>query len=155
MLIYSTSGYGYSKRLCTDILQWFCAEYMPRHKVAIDVHHCGLRYDDSYGFCDVIDGFRRPREFKISLQSRMSKHDYTTTLLHEMVHVHQWVTGTLTSKCSRMHYKGEEINRDDYDNQPHEIDARNKEHLLYSQFTGNPKFYRHFKNCHKMVVHVG
>ena len=85
----------------------------------------------------------------------MSKHDYTTTLLHEMVHVHQWVTGNLTSKCSRMHYKGEEINRDDYDNQPHEIDARNKEHLLYSQFTGNPKFYRHFKNCHKMVVHVG
>ena len=155
MLIYSTSGYGYSKRLCTDILQWFCAEYMPRHNVEIDVHHCGLRYDDSYGFCDVIDGFRRPRVFKISLQSRMSKHDYTTTLLHEMVHVHQWVTGTLTSKCSRMHYKGEEINRDDYDNQPHEIDARNKEHLLYSQFTGNPKFYRHFKNCNKMVVHVG
>ena len=132
MLLYSTSGYGYSKRLCTDILQWFCAEYMPRYKIEIDVHHCGLKYDDSYGFCDVIDGFRRPREFKISLQSRMSKHDYTTTLLHEMVHVHQWVTGTLTSKCSRMHYKGEEINRDDYDNQPHEIDARNKEHLLLS-----------------------
>ena len=85
----------------------------------------------------------------------MSILDYSTTVLHEMVHVHQWVTGTLTSKCSRMHYKGEEINRDDYDNQPHEIDARNKEHLLYSQFTGNPKFYRHFKNCHKMVVHVG
>ena len=85
----------------------------------------------------------------------MSKQDYTTTLLHEMVHVHQWVTGTLTSKCSRMRYLGEEINRDDYDNQPHEIDARKKEHLLYCQFTGNPKFYGHFKNCNKMVVHVG
>jgi hypothetical protein len=128
---------------------------MPRHKVEIDVHHCGLRYDDSFGFCDVIGGFTRPREFKISLQARMNKPEYTKTLVHEMVHVHQWVSGTLTSKHRRMHYNGEEIDRDDYENQPHEIDARNREHELYSQFTSIPKYYSHFKNCPKRVVHVG
>ena len=87
MLLYSTSGYGYSKRLCTDILQWFCAEYMPRHKIEIDVHHCGLVHDDSFGFCDVIDGFRRPREFKITLQARMDKQNYTTTLSVSYTHL--------------------------------------------------------------------
>ncbi len=155
MLFYSTSGYGYSKRLCKDILQWFCAEYMPRHNIEIDVHHCGLVHDDSFGFCDVTGGFRRPREFKITLQARMNNQNYITTMMHELTHVHQWVSGSLTSVDRKMRYKGEVINRDDYDNQPHEIDARKRELILYAHFTGNPKYYRHIKKCPNMAVHVG
>ena len=75
--------------------------------------------------------------------------------MHELTHVHQWVSGSLTSVDRKMRYKGEVINRDDYDNQPHEIDARKRELILYSHFTGNPKYYRHIKKCPNMVVHVG
>ena len=146
MLLYSTSGYGYSKRLCTDILQWFCAEYMPRHKIEIDVHHCGLVHDDSFGFCDVIDGFRRPREFKITLQARMDKQNYTTTLLHELVHVHQWVTGILKMRKKRMYYADCDISEYSYDDQPHEIDARKKEISLYKKYMKIPEHDRQFTN---------
>ena len=155
MLYYDIRGYGYSKRLCENVLAWFIKEHMPKHKLDIDIKHCGLKRDDSFGYCDVKDSYVRPREFEISLQAHMDKEDYIKTLLHELVHVHQWVTGVLKLRRKRMYYADCDITEYGYDDQPHEIDARNKEHLLYSQFTGNPKFYRHFKNCHKMVVHVG
>jgi len=48
------SGYGYSKIICEDVTSWFLNTYYPRHKIAIDIVHRGLKRDKVVGYCDVI-----------------------------------------------------------------------------------------------------
>ena len=42
MLYLETTGYSYSQRRCEDIVLWFVAKYLPRHKLDITVNHRGL-----------------------------------------------------------------------------------------------------------------
>ena len=146
MIYYDIRGYGYSKRLCENVLAWFIKEHMPRHKLDIDIKHCGLKRDDSFGYCDVKDSFTRPREFEISLKAHMDKENYIKTLLHELVHVHQWVTGILKMRKKRMYYADCDISEYSYDDQPHEIDARKKEISLYKKYMKIPEHDRQFTN---------
>ena len=128
------SGYGYSKQRCQSITTWFMNRFLPRHKVGINVHHRGMKRDDSFGFCDYIDSAYNPREFEIELQSSMDAVLYTKTLLHELVHLRQWIQGTLKLKSGRMYWKGESVDRYDYMNQPHEVEAFELEEKLYTDY---------------------
>ena len=128
------SGYGYSKQRCQSITSWFMSRFLPRHKVGINIHHRGMKRDDSFGFCDYIDCAYNPREFEIELQSNMGAVLYTKTLLHELVHLRQWIQGTLKLKSGRMYWKGESVDRWDYLNQPHEVEAFELEEKLYADY---------------------
>ena len=59
---------------------------------------------------------------------------YTKTLLHELVHLRQWIQGTLKLKSGRMYWKGESVDRYDYMNQPHEVEAFELEEKLYTDY---------------------
>ncbi len=81
----------------------------------------------------------KPRDFEIQLQSNMDSKMYIETLLHELVHLRQWVHGTLTMKSGKFVWKGEDIHHIDYMNQPHEIEAFREEDglLLMDGRVGN------------------
>ena len=130
----SYSGYGYSRKLCQTVTTWFLNKFLPRHVLDIEVLHRGMKLEDSFGYCDYTGSSYRPREFCIELQSNMSKKDYTKTLLHELVHLRQWVKGTLRMKSGRMHFDGENVSTMDYMSQPHEIEAMELEEKLYNEF---------------------
>ena len=59
---------------------------------------------------------------------------YIKTLLHELVHLQQWVTGTLRAKRGKRYYDGTNVEDIDYWDQPHEIEARGQEEILYQQY---------------------
>ena len=42
MLFLETTGYNYSQRRCEEVVMWFVAKYLPRHKLDITVNHRGL-----------------------------------------------------------------------------------------------------------------
>ena len=42
MLFLETTGYNYSHRRCEEVVMWFVAKYLPRHKLDITVNHRGL-----------------------------------------------------------------------------------------------------------------
>jgi hypothetical protein len=134
MLALYTEGYGYSKRLCEDVVSWFVSKYLPRHKLEIEVLHRGMKRESAYGYCDVAGRHYNPREFLIELDTHMDKETYTKTLLHELYHVLQFCKGELKLKSSKRYYKGECMEDLEYYEQPHEIAARWNERILYQQY---------------------
>ena len=125
------SGYGYSKVLCEDVTSWFLNEFFPRHKIDVEIFHRGLKRDQVVGYCDVVGRSYRPRHFLIELQTHMEKELYIKTLLHELTHLKQWVDGRLRFRDGKMRYCQEPVENYDYEHQPHEIEARENEQILY------------------------
>ena len=84
MLFLETTGYNYSQRRCEEVVMWFVAKYLPRHKLDITVNHRGLLREGVHGWCTVADSDARPREFEIEIHNKLNVDDYTSTLLHEI-----------------------------------------------------------------------
>jgi hypothetical protein len=134
MLFLETTGYGYSKRLCEDVVNWFIAKYFPRHKLDVEILHRGLKREGVLGYCDVAGETYRPRSFLIELDTHMDKKDYVRVLLHELYHLKQWVDGELKFKASKKYFKGECVEDLQYWEQPHEIFAFWNEKILYQEY---------------------
>ena len=135
MSFISHSGYGYSKKLCEDVASWFLNKYYPRHKIDVDIVHRGLKCDGVYGYCDVNGVYtKRPRAFLIDLQANMQREMYTRILLHELTHLAQWVDGSLQWNDEKLYYCKEPVEKYDYKDQPHEIEARHNETVLYDLY---------------------
>jgi hypothetical protein len=134
MLTLYTEGYGFSKRLCEDVVCWFVSKHLPRHKLEIEVLHRGMKREHAYGYCDVAGRHYNPREFLIELDTHLDKDTYITVLLHELYHILQFVSGELKLKSSKRYYKGECMEDLEYYEQPHEIAARWNERVLYGEY---------------------
>jgi hypothetical protein len=134
MLTLYTEGYGFSKRLCEDVVCWFVSKHLPRHKLEIEILHRGMKRENAYGFCDVAGRHYNPREFLIELDTHLDKETYITVLLHELYHILQFVSGELKLKSSKRYYKGECMEDLEYYEQPHEISARWNERILYGEY---------------------
>ena len=135
MLSITHSGYNYSQRRCVRIVDWFVNEYLPRHKVEINVDHKGLLRERVFGWAWVVPPDHRPREFEIEIHNRLSPEAYTETLLHELWHVYQHVTGQLKDKYNKRYWKGIDHSETNYDDQPWEKDAHRMEKILYKRYT--------------------
>jgi hypothetical protein len=134
MLTLYTEGYGYSKRLCKDVVAWFVSKYLPRYKLEIEVLHRGLKKEGVVGWCDVAGETYKPREFLIELDTHMDKKNYVRVLLHELYHLQQWVKGELKLKASKKYFKGECMDDLHYWQQSHEIFAYWNEKILYQEY---------------------
>ena len=86
------------------------------------------------GWCSVQDCNWRPRDFLIELQSGLKEEQYLTTLFHECVHLMDFCKGDLKIKSSRKYYKGIDVEDMDYEDQPHELHAYQKEQELYEDY---------------------
>jgi len=99
------TGYGARKRRCESVVEWFITKYLPRHHIYIEVLHRGLRREQSYGYCSVAGDIYRPREFLIEIDPKLDIELYTKTIIHECVHLQQWVKGALKERRGKMFYK--------------------------------------------------
>lgn len=134
MLFFETSGYGYSQKQCEDVVCWFIGKYLSRYKIDLTIHHRGLKRELVHGWANIEDSDYRPRCFLIEIQSNLDKPMYITTLLHELWHVYQWVKGDLRERSTKRMWKGVDYSEADYEDQPWEIEAHEKESVLYSEY---------------------
>ncbi len=134
MLFLETTGYGYSKRLCEDVVCWFVSKYLPRYKLEIEVLHRGLKRDGVVGYCDVAGETVRPREFLIELDTYLDKKTYVRVLSHELYHLKDFCLGNLKIKSCKKYYKGECMDDLEYWQQPSEIMAYWNERILYQEY---------------------
>ena len=80
-----------------DVFKFMCEQYseivseLPFDEVDIEVNQTDLSEENSYGFCQ-IDG---NGEFLIHIHNNLDRDDYIITLIHELVHVKQTLTGLL------------------------------------------------------------
>ena len=134
MLALYPEGYGYSKRLCEDVVSWFVSKYLPRHKLEIEILHRGMKRESAYGYCDVAGETYKPRSFLIEMDTHLDKETYITVLLHELYHLKDFCLGNLKIKSSKRYFKGECIEDLEYWEQPSEIMAHWNEKILYQEY---------------------
>ena len=134
MLYLTYSGYNYSKRRCESIVNWFVDTYLPNHKLFLNIDHKGLLRESVFGWAWVVPPDHRPREFEVEIHNRLSVEDYTETLLHELWHVYQHVTGQLKDKYNKRYWKGIDHSKTDYADQPWEVEALSMEKILYREY---------------------
>lgn len=137
------TGYGYSKLLCNEVCEWFLQKYMPRHYLYIQVHHRGMKRENCHGICDIEGSSYRPRDFIIELQSNMNRSDYIRTLIHELIHVRQWVQNKLKLKRGKLYYMNQNCTDLSYYSKPHEIEA----FALEKEY-----FYDFMKETHRLHI---
>ena len=134
MLYLDITGYGARRRRCSSVVEWFLTKYLPRHHITLEVLHRGLRREQSYGYCSVAGDIYRPREFLIEIDPKLDLELYTKTILHELVHLRQWVKGVLKERRGKMCYGKILVELYDYWDQPHEIEAHHLEEILYKDY---------------------
>ena len=135
MLSFSHSGYKYSQRRCESMVNWFFAQYLPRHKIDLHVHHCGLVREGVYGWVWANDCDYRPRSFDIELRHSLKPEQYGKVLFHELWHVYQHVKGMLKDKHGKRLWKGVDCSEVDYELRPWEREAQEMETVLYEEWT--------------------
>ena len=134
MLCLEITGHNARVRHCEGVVAWFIGKYLPRHKLDITINNRGLLREGVFGWCSAESG-SRPREFEIELHNRMDVELYTRTLLHELWHVYQHVTGNLKEMRGKTLWKGIDHSDTDYSDQPWEIEAEEMEEILYNLYT--------------------
>jgi hypothetical protein len=77
------------------VVTWFVQEHLAPYRVNLEIVHRGLKRQQASGLCQVSDEGNeyRPRDFLITVQSNLDEEDYIATLLHELWHVKQMITG--------------------------------------------------------------
>lgn len=134
MLTLYITGYNPRKRRCRDVVAWFLNKYLPRHHICIEVLHRGLRREQSYGYCSVSGAIYKPREFLIEIDPKLDLELYTKTIIHELIHLRQWVKGTLKERKGKVYYKDKTFEDLDYWEYPHEIEAHSLEEEYYHNY---------------------
>tara|TARA_B100000674_G_scaffold99380_1_gene72112 strand:- start:148 stop:564 length:417 start_codon:yes stop_codon:yes gene_type:complete len=131
--------YGHAKKAIKQDVEsalWFAKnELMPRHrKLSITVHFIkDLRKKEGvHG--DVLD--EDDREYTIRVDSSQARIELISTILHEMVHVYQYVTRKMTQPSGDIiMYDKTEYSWDmPYKDKPWELEAHTLERDLYSKF---------------------
>jgi hypothetical protein len=134
MLTLDIVGYGARKRRAEDAVRWFIQKYLPRHHIYIEMLHRGLRREQVYGYCSVSGTIYRPREFLIEIDPKLDLELYTKTILHELVHLRQWVQETLKERRGKMLCNDKTFDNLDYWEYPHEVEAHYLEEVLYEDY---------------------
>jgi hypothetical protein len=134
MIFLETTGYGYSKRLCRDIVNWFVCKYLSEHNLDIQVLHRSLKSDGMVGYCDIAGETDKPTEFLIEIDTHLDKETYTRVLIHELYHVMQFVKEELKIKSCKKYFRGECMDDLEYWQQSHEIFAYWYEKILYQEY---------------------
>ena len=128
------SGYGARKRRCRGAVRWFLQKYLPRHHIDVEVLHRGLRREESYGYCSVSGDIYRPREFLSEIDPKLDLELYTKTIIHELIHLRQWVQGVLKERRGKMYYKNINCDALDYWDPPHEVEAHSLDQMYYEDY---------------------
>lgn len=89
------------------------------------------------GWCIWEDTNIRPREFTIEVRKNQTKANFITTILHEMVHVKQYVRNEMQERFQGEHrvlWKGKNFSDKDYLDQPWEKEAYKLQEVLYKKY---------------------
>jgi len=127
--------------LIEEAVDFAIATLVPKiRNLDIEVDALEFVGDEAYecGYCTRIDY----RYFFFEVAQNQSEESLVRTIIHEMVHVKQYVYGELNqyhSKVSglRIQWKGEDHTNTTYTEQPWEIEAYDLEERLYNEFCNN------------------
>jgi hypothetical protein len=138
-----TGGNAKQREEVESIVNWCIKELMPRYRTLDVTIHLRdiLMKEGAYGWCMPID----KREYSLDIHKKYKefvkgKEDFVKTIMHEMVHVWQYATGTLKQTWGNdMVWKKKDYTGTPYSKQPWERQAHRMEDTLYAKWLSETK----------------
>jgi hypothetical protein len=132
-----TGGNAKQRKEVEEIVEWCIQELMPRYRtldITIQLRDI-LTKEGAYGWCMPCSN----REFELDVHKKYKefvkgKEDFVKTIMHEMVHVWQYATGTLKQTLGEMMWKKKDYTNTPYSKQPWERQAHRMEDKLYAKW---------------------
>jgi hypothetical protein len=126
-------GFSKQRTLAEDAVRWYAKKYMPRIR-NLDVNVSIRTLEENYcGFCHEND----TRDFTIEVNRKLDTFDFVTTVIHEMIHVKQYVKRELVDdhEKGRTRWKSRTYSFEmEYDDQPWEKEAHRWDEIIASEF---------------------
>jgi len=151
-------GTADQRKATNSIARWVAHKLMSKRmadslEVSISLYKDLFLKEGSYGDVEVLDEeARRPKKFKIRVDSCMTLRNMLTTVAHEMVHVKQYATEEMrglsrrTSFIPMTKYKGElYYDHMSYWEQPWELEAHGWERGLFEMWAEANDIFKHPK----------
>ena len=144
MIVKVSGGSKLQRELVKEIAQFMHKKLTPRHKsieVAVSIRKL-IDEEGVIGYCEAIENCR-PREFKIQVDRSINMNDFIKTVIHEFIHLKQYVKGELvdtTRGCASIKWLGKDHTRTPYSKQPWELQAYKLQESLYTEFMTNGEF---------------
>jgi hypothetical protein len=130
--IHTHGGTNVRKQLAKSAINWYIDMYLPKvRKLHIDL--CFNHLDNLNGLCTQME----KRKFNIQIDERLSMDDMVTTVMHEMIHVKQYVRNELCDMPSgTVRWKSRPIDPEnlDYWDHPWEKEAHKYDEILACAF---------------------
>ena len=121
-LIEIVGGKKSQREVAYKVVDFMIKKLMPRHKtldITIELKNIPIR-DNAWGLVEIQDN---NREFIIELEKDLCLYDFVTSLIHEMIHVKQYVRKELTENGLTVYWNGENCSKLAYSKQPWEQEA--------------------------------
>jgi hypothetical protein len=120
------------QQLAKSAVNWYIDNYLPKvRKLHIDL--CFNRLDNFNGLCTQMD----KRNFNIQIEDTLDMDELVVTVMHEMIHVKQYVKNEMSDmESGNVRWKSKIYNPDDIDywEHPWEIEAHRCDEVLASAF---------------------
>lgn len=125
--------------LIEDVIR-FCAAQLLTEKdwtgLEIEVNVTKSTAD---GFCEYVDTNVNPKSFIIEIHNKLSGTELIKTVMHEMVHVKQYVKGELKERYKPNHHHVWHkeliiVNSKNFNDVPWEVEARDLEEKLFNEY---------------------
>ena len=130
-MIRVNGGTSQQKEIATKVAKW-CCEY---YNISPVVHIRLRPYEDCWGYC--VEG-RMKGSYRIMIAYNQSLRDFIATVVHEMIHVKQYVRGELVDLIrtpTTCKWMGETVDWTKLeDNEPWEIETYERSNILYEEW---------------------
>jgi hypothetical protein len=117
---------------CKNVISWYDKNFLNEYEYDVSVEHCIL--DEHSALMHVSGELEEPRDFTIEVHKYLKGKEYVMTLIHEMLHIEDYIKGNLTEQEGKRYWKGVFYGSDDYENQPWEIRAASLENTFYDRY---------------------
>jgi len=121
-LIEVIGGKKSQREVAHKVVAFMIKKLMPRLKtleITVELKKIPQR-DKAWGLVEIQDN---NREFIIELEKTLCLYDFVTSLIHEMIHVKQYVRKELNDEGHNVFWKGEDCSKIAYSKQPWEVEA--------------------------------
>lgn len=142
MVEFQTQCARYRKKAINEAIDFAYIQLMSRMKLPVYINIRPIRHlvekKGIYGDCLDEDD----REFTIRIDVSIPIEEMVSTILHELVHTHQYLSGRLKhTHGNRVVYEGVVYDWNmDYDSRPWEIEAHAKEKRLMELWDGQKRY---------------
>lgn len=128
-----------------NIVNQFLKLYLPKHKIKVYLKRKNLK--NNYGELYINDHNYRPRSFTVYIDKNLSNKKYLDTLLHELWHIYQFVTGIVKVKHNRIYHNNIDVTDEPENELEFEKEAERMEEVLKKIFFAHSAraalYYKH------------